>query len=170
MKSKNIKLGILNKVVELETRRGHLKWKVSDLARLSKVSRPLIYYHFGKTKREILVSSLEIVSSEYFGLNQERISMLKSGKGWESVLQTREMFLSKPAFATFYLKWRMTKSPFQEIFIKIEKQYQNSLQLNFPHFSKAKIIALHAILQGVVTAPFLTADALNEIFELTKRL
>jgi len=170
MTKQKIRLDILSKVIELENAKGHLKWKVSDLARLSKVSRPLIYYHFGKTKREILVSSLETIATEYYGLNEERFKMLKTGKGWESVLKTREMFLKTPSFVTFYMKWRMTKSSLQEIFLRFEKQYQDSLQNFFPHLTRAKIIALHAILQGVVTAPFLTPESLDEIFELTKRL
>jgi len=170
MRAQNVRLDILNKVIELETSKGHLKWKVSDLARISKVSRPLIYYHFGKTKREILVSSLEIIAAEYYGLNEERFEMLKNGRGWQSVLQTRDMFMKNPSFATFYMKWRMTKTPLQEVFLRVEKKYQESLQKNFPHLSKAKVGALHAILQGVVTAPFLTAEALDEIFKLTQKL
>lgn len=78
---------ILYRVVALETTKGHLKWKVSDLARLAKVSRPLVYYHFGKTKRAILLRCVELIAEEYFGFSEERRRMRSEGRLVESVLK-----------------------------------------------------------------------------------
>ncbi|HWU43767.1 MAG TPA: TetR/AcrR family transcriptional regulator [Bdellovibrio sp.] len=168
--TKKIQMEILTKLIDLENSKGHLLWKVSELARLSKVSRPLIYYHFGKTKKEIFKRALDIVSVEYFGITPERIKMLSEGRAWESVLQTRELILKYPSYLVFYLKWRTSKSPLKEHFIEIEKKYQAHLQSNFPHFSKAKILALHALLFGTVISPFLTNEALAELEKLTRKL
>ena len=45
---------ILDAVIALEIRRGHQKWTISELSRLSGITRTLIYYYFGKSKLEIL--------------------------------------------------------------------------------------------------------------------
>jgi AcrR family transcriptional regulator len=170
MKTQNIKIEVTNKVIELEITKGHLRWKVSDLSRITGVSRQLIYYHFGKTKKEILESSVDVVANEYFGLAPERIKLLKEGKAWKSLNQTRKMFLDRPAFFLFYTKWRLTKSVHQTQFINIEKRYQQTLKELFPHLTQTKVIALHAILQGVATAPFLTKEAGDEILNLLEKL
>ena len=48
MKKDQVRSRVLQAVIAAEVAKGHLKWKVSDLARHAKVSRPLIYYHFGE--------------------------------------------------------------------------------------------------------------------------
>ena len=40
----------------------------------------------------------------------------------------------------------------------------------FPHLSRAKVVALHGILYGVVTAPFLSEEAVEEIRKLLLKL
>lgn len=161
---------ILHAVISLEISKGHLKWKVADLARKVGVSRPLIYYHFGKSKREILEKSLLMVAEEFFGITPEREAMLKEGRAIESLLLSRKMFLADPAFALFYLKWRMEKSPMQAKLVEIERRYQKMLARLFPRLLPAEIVALHGIFYAVVTAPFLDAAAIDLILRLTKRI
>jgi hypothetical protein len=42
----------------------------------------------------------------------------------------------------------------------IEKRYQQKLKSIFPHLSKEQIEALHSMLHGIVTAPFLSEKGL----------
>ena len=49
---------VTRSVFHLESRDGHLKWKVTDLARSSGVSRQTIYTSFGNSKLEILKTAL----------------------------------------------------------------------------------------------------------------
>jgi AcrR family transcriptional regulator len=143
-----------------------LRWKVSDLARATGVSRPLIYYHFGKTKKEILMTSIEMLSEFFFGLSKEREKMLYEGKAWESVLISRELFSRNPSFAIFYFRWRLIKSPMQQRLQELEKKYQIMLKKAFPTLTQEKILVLHAINQAVVTSPYLSAESLVQMHGL----
>jgi AcrR family transcriptional regulator len=157
---------MLAKIVDFDCSKGHLRWKVSDLARATRVSRPLIYYHFGKTKRDILMSSAEMLAEIYFGLTSERVQMLYDGRAWESVLISRDYFRQNPSFAVFYFRWRMTKSPLQMRLVELEKKYQAMLKKAFPKLSHEKILVLHAINQAVVTSPYLSVEALEQMHKL----
>jgi AcrR family transcriptional regulator len=45
---------ICNAILRLEVEKGHLGWKISDIARYADVTRSLIYYYFGK-ERQVIV-------------------------------------------------------------------------------------------------------------------
>jgi AcrR family transcriptional regulator len=156
-----LKSDILRSVLRLEVLKGHLKWKVSDLARYSGVSRPLIYYHFGNTKAAIIVTSIRYLAEEYFGLNEERLLMFKQGNALPSLMRTRKALMAAPDAITFYFRWRTTKSEIQKHLIAIELEYQKLLVKGFPSLSAPEAAALHGILFGLVTAPFLTNEALQ---------
>lgn len=169
--AKSVRLDILEAMLLLENEKGHLGWKISDLARAAGVSRALVYYHFGKTKREILDTGIELLAVEYFGLTPDRAELVRQGKGWDLVMQTRRMLLSRPAFAVFYLRWRTQKrSPLSARLAAIEVRYQAMLASAFPHLAKEQIGALHGIFYGVVTAPFLTDEALDVIRALLRHV
>ncbi|MGE0632511.1 MAG: TetR/AcrR family transcriptional regulator [Pseudobdellovibrionaceae bacterium] len=162
MENNNAKIRrILHAVILLEISKGHKQWKVSDLARKVKVSRPLIYYHFGKTKNEILETSVRQVAEEFFGITPEREKMLREGKSFASLIQSRKLFLKEPAFVVFYLKCRMTESPFQKKMLETERRYQAMLQRKYPHLNSAQIKALHGLMFTIVTAPFLDEPSIK---------
>lgn len=162
MKRDEVKLTILNSVLAAEVAKGHLKWKVSEIARAAKVSRPLIYYYFGTTKKEILTECLAVIAKEYFGLSESRENMLKAGEVAESLKQTRAMFRKNPALVVFYQKWRMQDSPIGKQLEEIEVRYQKKLKACYPHLSAVQVMILHAIFHGLITAPFLTNEGLKE--------
>ncbi|MES2856962.1 MAG: hypothetical protein V4692_13930, partial [Bdellovibrionota bacterium] len=85
-----------------------MKWKVSEIARTCKVSKSLVYYHLGRNKLEILFSCMDIVGSEFYGLNSEREKMVRTGSLFDSLKYTRQMFEFCPSFTVFYTKWRLT--------------------------------------------------------------
>lgn len=151
---------VLTTVIDLEISKGHLKWKVTDLARYSGVGRELIYYHFGRTKKAILEKSFELIAEEFYGLTEDRIKLVQSGDLASSLRQTHKMFLENPSLGLFYMKWRTTPSPFQINCINLEKRYQKKLQNLFPHLTKDQVEALHSILHGIATAPFLSNKGL----------
>jgi AcrR family transcriptional regulator len=166
MKKESVRLQILQSVVALDVSKGHLKWRVSDLARAAKVSRPLIYYHFGKSKSEILKNCLEMIAEDYYGLTAERTQMLAAGQVGESLLKTRQIFLKNPALAVFYQKWRTQNSPFQKQLIEIERRYHDKLKKVFPQLSTKQILAIHGIFHGLVTAPFLNDESIREALSM----
>lgn len=149
---------IANTVISLDVSKGHYKWKISDLARSASVSRPLIYYHFGRSKKDILKNAFLCVAEEFYGFTKSRIEMVKSGKITESLLKTRQLYLKNPSLAVFYLRWRFSKSPLQKIMLALEDRYQEKLKILFPHISKAEIARWHSLFHGLVTSPFLSSD------------
>lgn len=162
MKEAIVHRNVLNSILKLEVAKGHLKWKVSDVARASKVSRPLIYYHFGKTKKAILESCILLIGEEYYGLGKDREHSLVNGSLLESLKKTRAMFLANPALAAFYQRWRMEDSPYRAPLIKMEKRYQNKVRKAFPRMSQGQVLSFHAMLHGLITAPFLDEEAFEE--------
>jgi AcrR family transcriptional regulator len=166
-----VRLDILEAMVRLENERGHLAWKISELARAAAVSRALVYYYFGRTKAEILDAGIEVLAEEYFGLTDERERLLGQGKGWESALASRRMALARPAFVVFYLRWRTQKrSPLAAKLAEIDRRYEAMLTVAYPQLSRDQIVALHGILYSVVTAPFLTDEALEVLRRLAAHL
>lgn len=165
---------ILHAMVSLEVSKGHLKWKLSDLSRKSGIKRPLIYYHFGKTKKAIFENGVLTVANEYFGLTEERLKMLSDGRAYESLMLTRKMIQENPSFAIFYLKWRSEKSPLQKKLIEIEKKYQKTLKKLFPKSTDSEIVAFHGVFYSIVVAPFLDEAAIETMLgfvndNITKR-
>jgi AcrR family transcriptional regulator len=161
---------ILIKVISLEVNKGHLKWKVSDLARLCGVSRSLVYYHFGRTKGEILGHCLQMVAEDYYGLSTEDAPGLFDERLREVLIQTRRVHLRHPEIAAFYQRWRSQPSPLRDQLIKYEKRFQQKLRKTYPHLTNAQVIAIHGIFHGLITAPFMNDDAVAEVAELIKSL
>lgn len=158
---KNYEINIVNTVFRFEVAKGHLKWKMTEISRYSGVNRALIYYYFGKTKKDIFNHCFEVVMSEFYGLNPEREQLVLSGQLMECSRQSFKMFHENPEFMAFYFHWRFKKSPIQTRLIELEQAYENRLKRLFPHLQDTQIKAAHAAIQGVVTAPFLKEKEFN---------
>lgn len=153
-------------VLKLESTKGHLKWKVTDLETKSKISRSLIYRYLGSSKEEILKNSLRVFTFEFYGFGSQ-VSIPFS----ERIRLTREFLLKNHEVILFYQKWRTQDSWLQKEFIAIETVFQKNLKELLPHLSDEAIRGLHACLHGLVTAPFLnpedaafSARYLSEVF------
>lgn len=162
METTDAKTRIMRAVIRLEISKGHLKWKVTDIAKMTKISRPLIYYHFGKKKIDIVMNCFNLIADEFYGFSEERILLVKQKGIAVSLKITFELYRKFPEYGMFYQFWRNRTSPLQTEYIKIEEKYQKRLQLIFPHYSKSKIIALHGFFHGIVTAPFMDEDGIDE--------
>lgn len=166
--SRHIRLDVLNLVLTYEVTKGHLKWKVSDVARRLNLSRSLIYYHFGKSKEEILESCYQLLAEEFYGLNLDLRPLRNlDSRGLESaLLRTQSIYLKNPAIVIFYHRWRNEASESKARIVQIEKQFQGRLRAVFPELSELDILALHTIMHGVVTSPFTSLEALRVIVSL----
>jgi hypothetical protein len=97
---------ILNSAVELDLRKGHLKWSLSELSRKSGITRSLIYYYLGKSREDILQNAIDIIGHEMFGTSRRKLEMWKSGQALESIIETREWVESHPYILRFYMVHR----------------------------------------------------------------
>lgn len=140
-------------VLKLESSKGHLKWKVTELEAKSKVSRSLIYRYLGSTKEEILKNSLQIFTFEFYGFRDEETPM----SFHQRIEFTRNFLIKNFEIVLFYQKWRIQDSWIKLELIQVEKKFQALLKQIFPSLAEEDIIVIHAFIHGLVTAPFLTS-------------
>lgn len=164
MKDKNY-LAILNAVVRLEVVKGHMRWKMADLSRLSGVQRTLIYYYFGKSKEVILETALKSIGDEFFGLSPERLKIWKEGRIKESILMTRRLLEQAPHVAEFYFHWRHQPGPVSAHFKALEKRYPKKLKETFPQLKQEECEAIFVIFFGMVVAPELNEATLDRVLK-----
>ena len=162
---REIQFKVINAVLKYELKCGHLKWKLTDIARISKVHRSLIYYHFGKTKKEIFNSSLEIITGEFYGTSPNRMKYVERGDLYGCVAENFRFFREYPDFIHFYNLTRGKKSPIQEKLIEIENSYQNKLRTLFPHLDNHEILALHSTIHGAVGSLILNEKSFETVFK-----
>ena len=166
-----IRMNILNEVLMAEVMKGHLKWKVADIARKLNVSRSLLYYHFGKSKEDILKSCYDLISQEFYGLNLDKapLRLLDDRIIAEALMKTQSIYLKNPAIVVFFHRWRIKPSEIQTQILKIENQFRAQLQAVFPELSSLEITALHTLMHGVVTSPFTSAEAVQIVASVIKK-
>jgi AcrR family transcriptional regulator len=152
---------VFDTVIKLDITKGHLAWKMSDLARSSKISRTLIYYYFGKSKESTLQAAANYMGEEYFGLSEDRLALWKQGKVLESILQSRFLCLRSPHTLYFYLNWRHVDNPIGQKLREYEVRYRQKLQDYYPLSNPDQINALSAVFFGLVTTPDLTEEAVR---------
>ncbi len=171
-REKAIRIQVLGLVISYEISKGHLKWKISDVSRRLKISRSLIYYHFGKTKADILDACYRMIAQEFYGLNHDFTKILDFDNRIleTSLVRTRKIYLETPAIVTFFHRWRLEDSPARERIIDMEKTFQDKLQKALPWLKRDEILAVHSIIHGVGTSPFATPGSVEIVVELLKPL
>lgn len=161
---------ILNSALELDFKKGHLKWTMSDLSRKSGITRSLIYYHFGRSKLGILEEALRVIGEEFIGIGPERIAMWKKGEIAASVLRTREIYQNSPFLCQFYLNHRTRPTEVGESLRRLEQEYLKKLKAFFPTAKDADVRALFAVFFGVSFSPFVDDTVITRITEIIRRL
>ena len=152
-------------IFSLEARKGHLKWSVEQVAKAAKVSRTLVYYHFGRSKLAILENCLELIAQEFYGLTEDRLQFSKQPLR-ESLRVTLNLYKENPSLALFYQRWRNTPSKFQDKIHQIESRYDQKLKDNFPRAKVAQRKALRGLFHGLVTAPYIDEESLDAALDL----
>lgn len=145
-------------IFELEDKRGHLKWKTTELVRNTAVSRQLIYRYFGSSKKEFLTTAVFAFCHEFYGFGEGELNL--AGK----IGEARERLRKYPEAVIFYQKWRARESFLQQEFIRVETMFQKKLKKIFPDFSQKQVLQAHACIHGLVTSPFLTAEQAEGVF------
>ncbi|TNE98147.1 MAG: TetR/AcrR family transcriptional regulator [Deltaproteobacteria bacterium] len=62
---------ICNSVMKMEVAKGHLEWRLSDIAKDADVTRSLIYYYFGKEKDLILEEAFRYMIDLFYNLERK---------------------------------------------------------------------------------------------------
>jgi len=162
MKEEIVHREILHSILALEVSKGHLKWTVSEVARRAKVSRPLLYYHFGKSKRAIMETCIALIGEEIYGLGTTQSADASDDALRLALRETRAIFQANPAITVFYQRWRAQASPLRAQFIAMEKRYHKKLRAAFSFLTAQDALVFHALMHGAITSPFLTEEAFEE--------
>jgi AcrR family transcriptional regulator len=161
---------VLNAAIELEFRKGHLRWTMSDLSRASQVTRSLIYYYFGKSKEGILVEAVKLIGEELFGLTLQRIELWQRGELAESVNQSRRLLERSPHLGSFYMVHRGAPTEVGESLRRLENEYREKLRRFFSEAGEPYQEAIFALLLGLVIAPRLSEEAARKSVQVVGNL
>ncbi len=144
-------LRILQNFIRLEVKKGHLKWKITDLAKQAGVARTSIYYHFGKSRAEMIKTAVDVLMTKVMGLDPNDVKLWASGRYSEAVIFSKEMVEECPEMIQFYYFWK--NNPGTEIEQRIrsyEASYIRKLQKTFPQLSDEMAEVIYTFLQSLV--------------------
>lgn len=159
---------VFEAVIHLEVTKGAGRWKVTDVARFSKISRPLIYYYFGKSKEQILLTAVDFLGEEYFGLSEARMKMWDRGELVETILMSRRLCQSAPHGLVFYMTRRNFQNEIGERLREFEKRFRAKLSTFFPALKPAGKDGMAGVIFGLVTFPDLTEDGVRKSIQVIR--
>ena len=144
---------VLNAALELEFKKGHLKWTMADLSRKSGITRSLIYYYFGRKKIDILKAAVKIIGEEFVGLSEERQEMWKQGEFEKSLTQARQFYEKAPHLCSFYLNDRGKPNEIGESLRDLEKTFKEKMRKFVPSADQSQLNTLFAVYFGISFSP-----------------
>jgi hypothetical protein len=158
---------ILTGIIRLEMREGHLKWKISDLSRITQTSRPLLYYYFGKSKEKMVHQALETISSEVFGFDPSRMELWNSGRYSEALIFSKKTAQKHPEIYEFFFYWRnRSHHPMGKYLKDLEQRYFKKLEATFSKLSRSQLRVMMSALYGYVLIESTEDQDAQLLFEL----
>lgn len=161
---------VLNAALELDFRKGHMRWTMSDLSRKSAITRSLIYYHFGRSKVGILQEAVRMIGEEFIGARPDRVQMWKEGKMVDSLKASRSLAKESPHIGQFYLAHRDRPTEIGESLRKIERDYLRKLGLLYPQMGDGELRTLFTVFFGVCFSPLSDDVVIDRLAESVRRL
>ncbi len=128
---------------------------------MSKVTRSLIYYYFGKSKEAILLEAVKLIGEEFFGLNAARIELWQKGQIADSVIQSRRLMEKCPHMGTFYMVHREEQTDIGASLRQLETEYKQKLKRFFSKAPDAALEAIFGLFMGLVVTPMLSDEAVR---------
>lgn len=155
---------VLSAAVELDYRKGHLRWTMTELSRRSGVTRSLIYYYFGRSKLNIVKSAVKIVGDEIIGLSERRLQMWRDGEYLNSLRESRAILEKAPFIGAFYLTCRAWENELGQTVRTMEKLLLKKIKNFIPTFNDEDARALATIYFGLVFSPFSGHEVIEQVF------
>lgn len=154
---------VLNVALELDFKKGHLKWTISELSRKSGITRSLIYYYFGQSKEGILNAAVKVIGEELVGLTPKRLEMWKSGQFIESMEQARAISAHAPFIGSFILTHRERDTAIAKGLRKVESDFITKIAQFFPHLTDHQVRAIYAIYFGCAFSPLVDSGVIAQV-------
>ena len=155
--------------MELDVKKGHQKWTLSELSRKSGITRSLIYYYFGRSKANILAEAVKMIGEDFTGMSPERLEMWKRGELAESMRITRRIYEKAPFLGPFFMQHRKSDTETGSALRKVEKDFYGKLRSFFPQADEAQIKALFVAYWGMSFAPECDDKTVEIITGMMKR-
>ena len=147
------KKNLYYQVIKLEVTQGHLKWKISDLSKITLIPRPTIYYHFGKRKLDMVLAAAEFFGEFVSGTDKIRMKLYEEKKILTSFQLSREFFYEYPELLHFYWDHRNKDSLVKPVILKFENLFLDKLQYYFK-VSREDASVLATLIWGISSTPF----------------
>lgn len=145
-KSKNdIYFSICNSVLKLEVIKGHLNWKLTDVARDSNVTRSLIYYYFGKEKDGLLHEACRFMLSFIF--TEE---FMESDDPYQRFIDNRDKIKKMPYLLIHFFIQRQMDSELGTEIKKAEKEHFERQLEKYPNNTIDDIYRVYATQLGIL--------------------
>ncbi|MCC7403705.1 MAG: TetR/AcrR family transcriptional regulator [Bdellovibrionales bacterium] len=159
---------VLNAAIELDYKKGHGKWTISDLARKSGITRSLIYYYFGQSKESIMQEAVKIIGEEMVGMSAERQALWQRGELIESMLQARRIYEKCPALGPFVLEHYSRTTEIGAMIRKLEKEFCKKIKATFPTLDDGQVRALYAVYWGLSFSPLVDDTVIRHALTAVK--
>lgn len=170
-KKDEIYWSVLNCALELEFKKGHLKWTMTELSRKSKITRSLIYYYFGRSKMSILEAAVNIIGEEFVGIDNQRQQLWLTGQFEKSLLEARQFYDKLPFLCAFYVNYRTKPNDIGKALLKLEQGFMKKMKKVAPKASPEQINTMFAVYFGIGFSPHvgeaeikIFAQFISEIF------
>lgn len=160
---------ILNAALELDVKKGHLKWTVSDLSRKSRVTRSLIYYYFGRSKLELLKEAIHLIGSEISGLTSSRDQLWGDGDLLESLGRARAIYEKAPFICQFIYEHQNQSNEIGISLREVQDRFREKLKKYFSVEESAGVRALFGVYWGLLFAPEQDHESHQIAIEYLKR-
>lgn len=161
---------VLNAALDLDFRKGHLKWTMSELSRKSGITRSLIYYHFGRSKIAILQEAVRVIGEQLIGVDAERMEQWRTGDWTKALIRSRQLTHESPSLINFYFLHRGRPTEIGESLRQLEGEYYKKLAVLFPDLDKMAHQAMFAFFWGVTFAPDVEQAAIEIAVKSLKAL
>lgn len=144
--SKNeIYFSICNSVLKLEFLKGHLNWKLTDVARDSNVTRSLIYYYFGKERETLLREAVRFMLS--FIYTEE---FMESEDPFQRFMDNREKVKKMPYLLIHFFMQKHLDTELGREIKKAEREHFERQLVKYPNNNIDDIYRVYATQLGVL--------------------
>lgn len=155
-----IKLAAL--VVQSDILHGHLKWKVTDISRLSQISRSRVYELLGGTKEQMIVRSFRIILDEIYGRSNYENRHRKPYSPLKVLMNGKQIMSDFPELMAFYFLHRMRLGEVGKMIRDYEIKFRASIKEFTQSKDIGKVTFIHVVVYGISLTPFLTDNEVRD--------
>ncbi len=160
---------VLKAAIELDVKRDHLKWRISDLSRASGVSRSLIYYYFGRDRTVILSEAIRMFGEHMAGTANTNMELWSKKAYAEALFEAKQILKRIPLLMVFYFTHREADSEIGELIRHYEKKGVQKRKKFHPSLDDSGARALFALQAGIsMFSPLKTLEEVRMAVDMIK--